>query len=52
MNFEKPLFVSAAGEPDYLGVLIKDVEHFCSDEFVPLETDSEDKTLFLTEKIP
>ena len=52
MNFEKPLYVSAAGEPDYLGVTFKNVEHFCSEEFLPIKTDSDDKTHFLTEKIP
>ena len=52
INFEKPLFVSTAGEPDYLGVTFKNVEHFCSEEFLPIKTDSDDKTHFLTEKIP
>ena len=52
INFEKPLYVSASGEPDYLGVTFKNVEHFCSEEFLPIKTDSDDKTHFLTEKIP
>ena len=52
MNFKKPLYVSSAGEPDYLEVVFQDVEHFCSEEFLPLKTKNDDKTLFLTKKLP
>ena len=36
ITFEKPLYVSSAGEPDSLGVLVQDVGYFLSEEGLPI----------------
>ena len=51
-NFNDPLYISTADEPEVLEIKILDVNHFISDpEGLPLVT-NEDDQLRLTKKIP
>ena len=57
LNFEKPLYVSTAEEPEYLEVRLLDTYMFISEEGLPLvptdeDDEDDDRELLLRKKIP